>query len=254
MSKLDWGSSSSHLYEHGVDRGILYPLDGAGIPWNGLLSIVENESGSEEVVRYYDGKKYRSQITEGEYAATVNCYTYPDILDTYEEINAGLSAGSRTGNTYFNFSYRTLGEKGYKLHLVYNVLAKSSSRPYSTIGGSTDAVDFSWDITTLPIPVPGARESAHIVIDSAIAYPWVVDSVEKILYGTEESEPRFPTVEEVISVFENGSVLKVTDLGNGLFRIDGPAEAIQQIGPNKYSISWPSVVQLDEHRYQITSL
>jgi hypothetical protein len=255
MSKLDWGLSSEwHVFEHGVDRGVFYPLNGFGVPWNGIVSVNEDHSGANEVIRYYDGKQYRSQITLGEYSATVESYTYPVHLDNYEDLTAGLSANSRKGNTYFNFSYRTHTDKGYKIHLVFNAMASPSAKAYSTVNNGVDPMRFSWRIDTVPVEVPDARESAHFVVDSTITYPWVLSRLEDMLYGSETSDAKFPTVEELIAVFEEGSILRIIDHGDGTWTAIGPDDAIKMLNPTTFEITWPSAVYLDEDTYQISSL
>ena len=42
--KIVWDAEGERLFETGVDRGVLYPIDetgayGAGVPWNGLTSV-----------------------------------------------------------------------------------------------------------------------------------------------------------------------------------------------------------------------
>lgn len=255
MSKLDWGlSSSGHLYEYGIDRGVFYPVGGSGIPWNGITAVNESPSEVNETIRFYDGEKYRSQISTGEYSATVESYTYPVLLDHYEDLSNGLSANSRKGNTYFNFSYRTLTDKGYKLHLVYNATAKPSSKSYSTADDSTEAMKFSWSLTAAPVEVPDAKESSHFVVDSTLTYSWVLTRLESLLYGSETGDAKFPTVDELIAIFEEGSILRITDHGDGTFTATGPDDVVKMLDSITWKIEWSSVVPLGNETYQISSL
>ena len=67
-----------------------------------------------------------------------------------------------TGQTRapFGLSYRTLigndtagTDYGYEIHLVYNATAGVTSRDHETVNDSPDAIEFSWDFSTLPVDV-----------------------------------------------------------------------------------------------------
>jgi hypothetical protein len=80
MAKLEWDKIQERIFEAGVERGVLYPLDGPGVPWNGLVAI--NEKTSREIKSYYlDGVKYLDHFVPGAYAAQIQAFTYPDVLD-----------------------------------------------------------------------------------------------------------------------------------------------------------------------------
>ncbi len=40
MSRIIWGEHIKRPYTIGIDRGMFYIPDEAGIPWNGLLEVV----------------------------------------------------------------------------------------------------------------------------------------------------------------------------------------------------------------------
>ena len=54
--KLVWDQSGEKFYETGVDRGVLFPMEGAaygeGEAWNGLISVDEQPSGAEPTPLY----------------------------------------------------------------------------------------------------------------------------------------------------------------------------------------------------------
>src|SRR4051812_9206458 len=80
MTALAWDQVGTRRYETGIDRGVLYTLDGVAVPWNGLVSI--SEDLEREVKSYYlDGVKYLDHQVLGAYAAKLGAYTYPDELD-----------------------------------------------------------------------------------------------------------------------------------------------------------------------------
>ena len=76
MTRLDW-SQPKPKYESGVDRGVLYPSSGAGVPWNGLVTVEEAFSGGESNSYYFDGVKFL-EVTNPE---DVQSY-HNSILDT----------------------------------------------------------------------------------------------------------------------------------------------------------------------------
>ena len=59
----------------------------------------------------------------------------------------GLSYRTRVGNDVDGTDF------GYKLHLLYGCQAAPSEKAYATINDSPEAIAFSWEITTTPVPV-----------------------------------------------------------------------------------------------------
>jgi hypothetical protein len=266
MTELSWGNYGERYFETGVDRGVLYVPGMDGVAWNGLIAVSESPSGGEPKAHYIDGVKYLNHPSREEYEATIEAYTYPiefDICEgvaTIDDESKGLFA-TQQGRKPFSFSYRTLigndgdgVDFGYKLHIVYNALAAPSQRNYQTISDDPDLIAFSWDITTKPIPVQGASYSSHIVLDTRTTWPWVVEAVENLLYGTEDTPPTLPTPEELIALFVDNALLKITDHGDGTWTAEGPDEAITMLNSTEFQISWPSATFIDEDTYNISSL
>ena len=117
----------------------------------------------------------------------------------------GLRVTGQT-RTPFGLAYRTLigndtagTEYGYELHLVYNATAGVSSLDYQTVNDSPEALELSWDFSTLPVDVPGAKPSAHLVISSLTAEPSKLKAIETKLYGTDSAAPTLPSPAEVIA-------------------------------------------------------
>ena len=113
-----------------------------------------------------------------------------------QQNRAGFGLCYRTvlGNDAKNESY------GYKLHLVYGAKASPSERAYQSINDSPDAIEFSWEYKTVPTTVDANHKpTACIVIDSTKADETKLATLEGILYGTDQAEPSFPTIAQVIS-------------------------------------------------------
>ena len=216
MAKLVWDKTGDRLYETGVKNGVLYiPTAGVyskGVAWNGLTAVTESPSGAEATALYADDTKYLSLMSAEEFGATIEAYTYPDefaACDGSAELADGVMIGQQKRST-FGLCYKTTvgndtegNDHGYKLHIIYGALAKPSERAYASINDSPEAITFSWEITTTPVNVTGAKPTASLVIDSTKADPSKLAALEDILYGKDgepASEPRLPLPDEIKSL------------------------------------------------------
>ena len=216
MAKLVWDKTGDRLYETGVKNGVLYiPTAGVyskGVAWNGLTAVTESPSGAEATALYADDTKYLSLMSTEEFGATIEAYTYPDefaACDGSAELADGVMIGQQKRST-FGLCYKTTigndtegNDHGYKLHIIYGALAKPSERAYASINDSPEAITFSWEITTTPVNVTGAKPTASLVIDSTKADPSKLAALEDILYGKDgepASEPRLPLPDEIKSL------------------------------------------------------
>ena len=216
MAKLVWDKTGDRLYETGVKNGVLYiPTAGVyskGVAWNGLTAVTESPSGAEATALYADDTKYLSLMSAEEFGATIEAYTYPDefaACDGSAELADGVMIGQQNRST-FGLCYKTTigndtegNDHGYKLHIIYGAQAKPSERAYASINDSPEAITFSWEITTTPVNVTGAKPTASLVIDSTKADPSKLAALEDILYGKDGepgNEPRLPLPDEIKSL------------------------------------------------------
>lgn len=213
MAKLVWDDTGNRLYETGVDRGVLYPIQEGGqytkgVAWNGLTNITESPSGAEATALYADNIKYLNLYSAEEFGATIEAYTYPDEFaecDGSASLATGVSIGQQS-RKLFGLSYRTVlgndmdgNDHGYKLHLIYGAMASPSEKSYASINDSPEAITFSWELTTTPVSVSGFKPTASITIDSTKADPECLAALEAVLYGSEEPDgtARLPLPDEV---------------------------------------------------------
>lgn len=218
MAKLVWDKTGDRLYETGVKNGVLYiPTAGVyskGVAWNGLTAVTESPSGAEATALYADDIKYLSLMSTEEFGATIEAYTYPDefaACDGSAELADGVMIGQQKRST-FGLCYKTTigndtegNDHGYKLHIIYGAQAAPSEKAYATINDSPEAITFSWEITTTPVNVTGAKPTASLVIDSTKADPSKLAALEDILYGKDGTgeqhtgavEPRLPLPDEI---------------------------------------------------------
>jgi hypothetical protein len=213
--KIIWDESGKKFYETGVKNGVLYPQDvsGAypkGVAWNGLTAVTESPSGAESTPLYADDSKYLNLMSAEEFGATVEAYTYPDefaACDGSAEIATGVTIGQQ-GRKPFGLAYRTsLGndtegaDHGYKLHIIYGANASPSEKAYQTVNDSPEAISFSWEVTTTPVPVTGKKPTASLTIDSTKVSPEILTAIENILFGTAEADARLPLPNEIAAIF-----------------------------------------------------
>jgi hypothetical protein len=220
MTTLEWDQVGEKLYETGIDRGVLFLPNNvgdydSGFAWNGLTSVEESPSGAESNKQYANNKIYVNLTSAEEYSATLGAFTFPDEFsecDGTAQPVAGLYIGQQRRKT-FGLSYRSLigndlvdTAYGYKLHLVYGGKAAPSSKTHSTVNESPEAMEFSWEISTIPVDVPGHQPTSTITIDSTRISSAKLAELEALLYGTVGQDPRLPSPAEVIALLEDTTV------------------------------------------------
>lgn len=217
-AKITWDETGKRLYETGVKQAVLYlqknkTTDGKpyakGVAWNGVTNISEKPTGAEATALYADDTKYLNLISNEDFEASIEAYTYPDEFATCDgsaEIATGVSIGQQNRDT-FGLCYRTtLGNDvdgnnfGYKLHLIYGATAAPTEKGYSTINDSPEAITFSWELKTTPVNVTGYKPTASLTIDSTKCDAEKLAELEAILYGSETEDARLPLPDEVASI------------------------------------------------------
>lgn len=220
--QIVWDKTSERLYRTGVDRVVLFPQTtggayGEGVGWNGVTKVSESPDGGDATAIYANNGIYLNLVAKENFKGSISAYTYPkewEACDGSASILAskggatpvkGLRVTGQT-RTPFGLAYRTLigndtagTDHGYEIHLVYNATAGVSSQDYQTVNDSPEALELSWDFSTLPVDVPGAKPSAHLVISSLTAEPSKLQALETKLYGSESTAPALPTPAEVIA-------------------------------------------------------
>ena len=216
MPKLEWDKTGERFYETGVEKGVLYPMVSGtypkGVAWNGLTAVNEKPTGAEPTALWADNTKYLNLISNEEFEAGIEAYTYPDEFkecDGSKEIAVGVSIGQQA-RKMFGLSYVTkigndveLSEHGYKIHLIYGATASPSEKGYSTINDSPDAITFSWDVATTPVNAAGHKPTASLEIDSTKVDAVKLAAFEKVLYGDGDTEARLPLPDEIAEMFKS---------------------------------------------------
>lgn len=231
MTKIIWDNEGDRTYESGTDRGVFYvkKSDGTydeGEAWNGITAFTSTPSGAEVTKLWADNRVYAAMTSAEEYGATIEAYTYPDGFadcDGSRTVN-GIFVGQQNRKK-FAFCVRTMKgndtegyDHGYILHLIWNCTASTTERSYATQNDSPEAITFSWEVTTEPVSVTSKdaegkdmKPTAHIEIDTTKlsseqkAAGGALETLENMLYGTNDAAPRFPdTPDVVIGIFAGG--------------------------------------------------
>lgn len=218
MTQLVWHQSGQRFYETGVDRGVFYPRIGPGVAWNGLIAVNENSSGGDVEELYFDGIKYLDNLSSETFTATIEAYSAPSEFASYDGSKAIIPGvfASQQRRKSFGLSYRTLigndldgTDYGYKIHLVYNATVSPASRSNQSMGGNVNPRTQQWSITTVPVPSILYKPTAHIVVNSTMVDPDMLEDLERYLYGrnTDEpsliSDPLLPSPSKLIEILGN---------------------------------------------------
>jgi hypothetical protein len=212
---LEWDKTGERFYETGVEKGVLWVWDSEnnkwadGVAWNGLTNVSEKPSGAEATALYADNIKYLNLISNEEFAATIEAYTYPDEFaecDGSVDIGEGVVIGQQKRKK-FCFSYQTKigndvdgNDKGVKYHVVYNCLAAPTEKGYATINDSPEAITFSWEVSTTPIEVSGYKPTAIVTIDSTKLTSAQKTALEAALYGSSSANSALKTPTELVAL------------------------------------------------------
>jgi hypothetical protein len=263
MTTLVWDKTGERIYQTGVDRGVLYLHDGTAVVWNGLTSI--EDTGASTLTSYYlDGVKYLDTLTPGDFTGKLKAFTYPEEFDSVNGIVTvapGLVYHDQPSKS-FDLSYRTrVGndlddvDYGYKIHLLYNLVANPETYVVSSLTGSVSApVEFAWTLTGTPPALDRFRPTVHITIDSFDTPPDLLESLENILYGTADSDPSLPSILQIADLFGYVGALIIVDHGDGTWSaIDESGTFISMTNDTQFQIDNADATYLDATTYQIST-
>ncbi len=262
MTALTWDNVGERIYQTGVDHGVLYLRDGTAVVWNGITGV--EESSTVELKSYYlEGVKYLEMLIPGDFSGKLRAVTYPDEFDAVNgivEAAEGLSLYEQPPQ-HFNLSYRTkIGDDiqgldlGYKIHLLYNVLAKPEANVFNTLSDQVQPVEFVWSLTGTPDRLPRARPTCHATVDSRTTPPEILELIENQLYGTEVTPPNMPSLADLAEYFGYLGALIIIDNGNGTWTaIDEGDGYIRMLDATTFAIDDADAVFLDSDTFTISS-
>lgn len=216
MAKLVFDGVGSRFFETGVKNGVLF-VQGAdgeyenGVVWNGLTAVTESPSGAEATPLYADDMKYVVLYSTEEFGATIEAYTYPEEFEQCDgsaQLGKGVVIGQQQRKS-FGLVYKTVigndiqgQDLGYKIHIIYGAKAAPSEKAFATINDSPEAVTFSWEVSTVPVPVEGHRPTSTLVIDSTKVDAEKLAAIEAKLFGSESEESTLPLPNEIANMLK----------------------------------------------------
>ena len=216
MAKLVFDAVGSRFFETGVKNGVLF-VQGEngeyenGVVWNGLTAVTESPSGAEATPLYADDMKYVVLYSTEEFGATIEAYTYPEEFEQCDgsaQLGEGVTIGQQQRKS-FGLVYKTVigndvqgQDLGYKIHIIYGAKAAPSEKAFATINDSPEAVTFSWEVSTVPVPVEGHKPTSTLVIDSTKVDAEKLAAIEAKLFGSESEESTLPLPNEIAEMLK----------------------------------------------------
>ena len=262
MAKIQWDNVDQRVYQSGVDHGVLYLQGNVTVPWNGLVSM--EESANSELKAYYlDGVKFLETLSPGEFQGKLKAITYPVELDQalgLAVVAPGFILTEQPAKS-FNLSYRTkVGnpiegtDYGYKIHILYNLLAEPDTKAYTTMSDAEAAMEFVWNLTGTPPKIRKYRPTVHIVIDSRTTPIDVMALLEERLYGSDTNPPNLPSIPEVGEYFGYLGALLIIDNGDGTWTaLDESDTFITMIDETTFELDNVDAVYIDADTYTLSS-
>lgn len=218
MSVLTWDAVGERRYETGTKHGVLYVYDptansgagayGTGVAWNGLTGVTVSPEGADATDLYADDIKYLTMRSAENVKATIEAYTYPDEWATCDGsaiVASGVTIGQQS-RAVFGFCWTTvvgndtqMDNYGEKIHILWGCTASPSEKAYQTINDSPEAITFSWEISSIPVPCGDYKPTAYMEIDTTKANATDLATLKGQLFGTSNSDPTLPLPAAIIA-------------------------------------------------------
>ena len=212
---ITWDEAENRLYEYGVSKGVLFPMEDSGAyaegkAWNGLINVTDNPEGADITKLWADGIEYAGIRGAEVYHNSIEAYMYPPefaACDGSATPIEGMYVGQQPRKK-FGLCWRTeIGNAntdtlGYKLHIAYGLSASPTEKSHDTVNDSPDAQTFSWDAEGTPVPMTGYKPTAKLEFDSTKLSAAKMAALEAILYGSSSAASRLPTPNEILTALQ----------------------------------------------------
>lgn len=202
MTQLTWETPSEYSHEFGISHGVLN-LDGTIIPWSGLTSVSEDHEEFNWNRPTHDGVVYANVQAGGILDLSVSSLAFPDealsILGMGKAAEGIFVAGQ--SHQQFDFAYRSkIDESNYRLHLIWNATMTRPDVEHTTLGKSDEVDGQKYNITITPLtpPFPNTSPIARLILSTVEVSLEDISTIEDQLYGTEISDPVFPSMLDII--------------------------------------------------------
>lgn len=255
--EIEWDSLQARHFSEGLERVVLYVKNLPGVAWDGVTSIIETPADSDFNSRYIEGYKFFKESSIEHFSGSIEAYSYPKEFNTIFG-NEHILTGQQRDT--FGLSYRTSKhfvmetvKTTHQIHLVYNVLVEPSDHTRNSYTQDNEPDSYSWDFVTHPEDVEEYRGS-HIIVDEEEVNQEALAKLKNWLYGTSSTNPRLPSPQEVVDLFDSYATLRIRNNRDGTWTATGPDEAIKMLTSTKFEITWPSAIYIDDDTYRISSL
>jgi hypothetical protein len=236
MATVEWNKIPDRTFQYGVDRGVLYVEGSPGVPWNGLLRVDEKTEGAQLRPVFMEGRLIDQVSYPGNFSGAISAITYPDefeLCDGYAVSADGLML-SHQPRKKFSLTYRTkvanplTQELANRIHLIFGARIAPTDRSNASVGTNVNPLAFSWPVSAVPAIFTDRRPTAHVIVDSRLVDPSAFSMLEDILYGTDTTNPRFPTPAEITSLMKlRGLVFALGSSGtSAIIKLGQPAELV----------------------------
>lgn len=220
MTILTWDQTGERIYETGTSKGVLHVkndlgVNGDGVAWNGLVSVKQAPDGAEATDLFADNQKYVSMRSAENFKGSIDAFTWPEefnACDGVVEVVAGAYVGQQTRYP-FDLTYETLLgndtkdlDYGRKIHFIWGAKVSPSNKDYETVNNDPNALTFSWEFETTPVPIDKLvngkklKPTSYMVVDSTTLTAAQLTKIEEMIYGTEKTQPKMPTPTELITL------------------------------------------------------
>lgn len=207
MSRLEWDETGKKEYSYGVSKGVLYLYDSAkekwiGHAWNGLIKVDVSPDGGEAKEIYSDNILYSSIRSLERLGGTIEAYATPKKWGEcigYKQVIPGMRISGQARKAFCLVYREEVGndknsEYAYRIHVVYNAMAKANQTDRKIKEDTADAETLSFDFTCTPLPVPGYQATSHVIVNGCTFQKDLdkLKAFETIIYGTAEKDPWLP--------------------------------------------------------------
>lgn len=231
---------SDHNTVSGLSRVAVYFENGDASAWNGVASIDLKLSGSDSNSVYLDGNSIEVAQHFQTAKIDLSCYTFPDdILD------------SRFGLVYTT----ERGDNTRDIHILYECKAVVGAKTFESLSKEMTPALFDLELVNVPLSYSflNLTPTSYFIFRSNSTHDEIFNAVEELLYGTDDSDPQLPPLEDLIEFIESRTYMRVIDHGDGTWTAIGPDAAFDLLSNPYWTITWPSAKPINEDSYRFSS-
>jgi hypothetical protein len=231
MTALTWDKRE---FSYGIERVVLQVNGESAVAWNGVSSVADSSETTRGIL-YVDGLPVIQKAVRGSFSGEITSHTLPDQLSDLLELSRRKPPG--------NFSYKV----NDLVHLVYNAYFTINEKTYDR----EDPSEFVISVETTPRGL--SLGTTHMIIDVSESNETSVSQIFDILYGSDTSDPRIPTDQEIFDIFEANSTFLVVDNGDGTFTVTAPSDMLVMLAVDRFELTSDSIRIVDPDTYRLRS-